>query len=259
MEEVLRYFDAWTHDDQGRYVVIRDVHGVMRARTDLALRSAHHQADLVTPDGVPLVWSAKLLGHSNIERVCGPDLLPATCARGLEKGWRHYFYGGAPGMADALADRLRARFPGIAIAGTRCPPFRSLTKTEDQEDCDAILTAEPHFVWVGLGTPKQELWMKSHKVRLPGIILLGVGAAFDIHAGQAKRAPVWMQRSGLEWFFRLASEPRRLWRRYLLLAPHYFALFGFEFLLRRNRLGLYKAPNVNSVGLSRTSKDNAER
>jgi N-acetylglucosaminyldiphosphoundecaprenol N-acetyl-beta-D-mannosaminyltransferase len=174
---------------------------------------------MVTPDGMPLVWLSRLWGNPSVQRVCGPDLLPACCARGVRTGLRHFFYGAAEGVAGRLAERLRSRFPGLAVVGTYSPPYRPLTAAEDEEVVQRINDAEPDIVWVGLSTPKQERWMAAHVGRLSAPVLLGVGAAFDIHAGLVPRAPGWIQRTGLEWLFRLGAEPRRLWRRYLINNP----------------------------------------
>jgi N-acetylglucosaminyldiphosphoundecaprenol N-acetyl-beta-D-mannosaminyltransferase len=225
MDQVLKLFEVdWTVHRRDRYVVLRDVHGIMRARSDAKLQNAHASSDLTTPDGVPLVWFAKLAGISGVSRICGPDLLPAVCERGLPLGWRHYFLGGASGVAEKVIDELSERYPGISIAGFYCPPFRSLTAEEDETICAAIRGARADFVWVGLGTPKQEIWMNEHRGRCGGATLLGIGAVFDLYAGVTSRAPKWMQRHGLEWIYRLVHEPKRLWARYLVLAPKFVFL-----------------------------------
>jgi N-acetylglucosaminyldiphosphoundecaprenol N-acetyl-beta-D-mannosaminyltransferase len=221
MADAVATIDGWIRDRAPHYVCVTGVHGVMESQRDAELRAIHERAGLVTPDGMPLVWLAHLDGRSEVERAYGPDLLLACCARSLETGASHFFFGGAPGIADRLADRLRARFPGLAVAGTASPPFRALTPAEDAELVDAIDRAKPDIVWVGLSTPKQERWMASHVGRLRAAALIGVGAAFDFHAGVKRQAPRWMQRSGLEWSFRLATEPRRLWRRYLVNNPSF--------------------------------------
>jgi N-acetylglucosaminyldiphosphoundecaprenol N-acetyl-beta-D-mannosaminyltransferase len=146
-------------------------------------------------------------------------LLLACCDRSIATGYRHFFYGGEAGVADLLARRLTARFPGLAVAGTCAPPFRPLTRPEDEDIVRRINETCADIVWVGLGTPKQEYWMAEHLNRIDAPVMIGVGAAFDIHAGRKKQAPLWMQRSGLEWSFRLATEPRRLWKRYLYNNP----------------------------------------
>ena len=206
------------HDDgaPARWVCITGVHGIMECQRDPELQRIHEQAAMVTPDGMPLVWLGRLAGFRQMTRVYGPDLMTEICRRSPERGWRHFLYGGEPGVAELLAERLRARFPGIGIVGTFCPPFRPLTETEREDTARMINQARPHILWVGLSTPKQEKWMAEMAPRLRVPILVGVGAAFDFLSGRKPQAPRWMQKSGLEWLFRLATEPRRLWRRYLV-------------------------------------------
>ena len=165
---------------------------------------------------MPLVWWSRLAGFSQARRVCGSDLLDEVCAYGVSREYRHYFYGASPRVLELLVDRLQRRHPGLIVAGYRSPPFRPLTAAEDAADIAAINEAHPDFVWVGLGMPKQEKWMVEHLGKIDATALIGVGAAFDFHAGTKPRAPIWMQRSGLEWLFRLMTEPRRLAHRYLI-------------------------------------------
>jgi len=233
MGKVIDLLEEWVAGARDHYVVFRDVHGVMLARNEPQLRRAHIESDLVAPDGMPLVWAARLAGSKEISRVCGPDLLLVACEHGLSRGWRHYFYGGAPGVAEDLERELRNRFPGIDVVGTYSPPFQSLSAEEDDRASAAIRAAHPHFVWVGLGTPKQELWMAEHCGKCGGATLLGIGGAFDLHAGLVPRAPGWMQSLGLEWCHRLACEPRRLWRRYFTYVPLFLVLVALELITRR--------------------------
>lgn len=219
MADALALIDRWIATGVTRYVCVTGVHGVMESQSDPGLRDIHNSAGLVTPDGMPLVWLSRLRGHRHVERVYGPDLMLACCRTSVSKNYRHFFYGGGPGVPERLAARLGERFPGLNIAGTWSPPFRELTPTEEQETIDRIASTRPDIVWVGMSTPKQERWMARFVGRLPVPVLIGVGAAFDMHAGLKKQAPRWMQRSGLEWLFRLATEPRRLWRRYLINNP----------------------------------------
>lgn len=221
MPDTLRIIGNWIAERQTRYICASDVHSIMRAQDDPDHMRALNSADMVLADGVPVVWVSRLRGARSAQRVCGPDLMLAACGHSLETGWSHYFYGGAEGVAETLAARLAERFPGLKVAGTECPPFRPLTNDETQAVLQRITEAEPDIVWVGLGCPKQEAWMLQHRAALPGKVLIGVGAAFDFHTGRVARAPVWMQSSGLEWAHRLASEPGRLWRRYLLQAPRF--------------------------------------
>lgn len=224
----VRIIVGWCQAGEAHYVCVRDVHGIMRAQTDPELLALHARAGLVTPDGMPLVWLARHRGHLEVGRACGADLLTELCAASVELGLRHYFYGGKESVAERLAQALQARFPGLQVAGTYTPPFRPLTAAEDAEVTAAIVAARSHIVWVGLSTPTQEYWMRDHVDRIPGATLMGVGAAFDFHTGDVKRAPAWMRRAGLEWLHRLASEPRRLWRRYLVLAPKFVARVARE-------------------------------
>ena len=179
---------------------------------------------------MPLVWLSRLSGGSPVGRVYGPDLMLAVCERSVGRGYRHFLYGGGPSVAEKLASQLQNRFPGLGIVGAYSPPFRPLTQREDQEIVERINAAQPDFVWVGLGAPKQEHWMADHLVKLNATVLIGVGAAFDFHSGVKVQAPYWMQRSGLEWFFRLLSEPRRLWRRYLVYNTKFLYLIFLQSL-----------------------------
>jgi N-acetylglucosaminyldiphosphoundecaprenol N-acetyl-beta-D-mannosaminyltransferase len=219
MRDAVGTIDHWIAAGERRYVCVSGVHGIMESQRDPSLRDVHNSAGMVTPDGMPLVWLSHLKGHTEVERVYGPDLMLACCSRSLERGYRHYLYGGGPGVPERLADRLRQRFPGISIVGCHSPPFRPLTATEDAAIVRQINEARPDIVWVSLSTPKQERWMATHRSPLLAPVMIGVGAAFDMHAGLKPQAPRWMQRSGLEWFFRLIVEPRRLWRRYLINNP----------------------------------------
>jgi N-acetylglucosaminyldiphosphoundecaprenol N-acetyl-beta-D-mannosaminyltransferase len=192
---------------------------VMEAQRDADLKRIHNESGLTTPDGMPMVWAGHRAGASWMKRVYGPDLMLAVLARAVERGWRSFLYGGKEGVPELLAEKLRARLPGLAIAGVYSPPFRPLRPDEDDEIIARINAADPHLVWVGLSTPKQERWMAAHARRLTAPALLGVGAAFDFHAGLMPQAPPWMQRRGLEWLYRLSREPRRLWRRYFRNNP----------------------------------------
>jgi N-acetylglucosaminyldiphosphoundecaprenol N-acetyl-beta-D-mannosaminyltransferase len=194
---------------QGGYVCVRDVHGVMLCRRDAGLRAIHNRAALVVPDGMPLVWMGRLMGRREMGRVAGADLMAALCEVSVAYGWRHYLYGGPPGLAERLAAVLGQRFPGIRVVGA-----------DAEGDVEKIRAAAPDIVWVGIGTPRQERWMAA----LAPALLIGVGAAFDFLAGTKARAPGALRHIGLEWLHRLASEPRRLWRRYLLVVPGFVPL-----------------------------------
>jgi N-acetylglucosaminyldiphosphoundecaprenol N-acetyl-beta-D-mannosaminyltransferase len=215
----LATIEHWIATGDRQYVCVSGIHGVMESQRDESLRAIHNAAGMVVPDGMPLVWLSRLHGFQEVERVYGPDLLLACCSRSLASGYRHFFYGGAPGVPERLIERLSARFPGLCVAGGFSPPFRALTSEEDLALVRRINEAQPDIVWVGLSTPKQERWMWEHRGRLKAPVFIGVGAAFDFHAGLKRQAPRWMQRNGLEWVFRLLTEPRRLWRRYLRNNP----------------------------------------
>ena len=201
------------------YVCVSGVHGVSEAQSDPAFRRILNEAFLNTPDGMPMVWVGRLQGFREMDRVYGPDLMLRLCEVSAARGFSHFFYGGAPGVAEELAGRLAKRFPGLKVAGTYTPPFRPLTDTEENELENLIARAKPNVFWVGLSTPKQERFMATHWQKLDATLFFGVGAAFDFHAGRVRQAPRWMQRSGLEWLFRLACEPRRLWKRYFRNNP----------------------------------------
>lgn len=188
------------------------------------MRWAVNGAGLATPDGMPLVWLGRWKSQVEVNRVYGPDLMLALCAISAQRGYTHYFYGGAPGVPELLAEKLMRRFPGLQVAGTYSPPFRSLTAVEEQQVIQQLNKAAADIIWVGLGTPKQDLWMAAHRAQLAAPVLIGVGAAFDFHTGRMPQAPRWMQRSGLEWLFRLWQEPRRLWYRYLIYNPLFVGL-----------------------------------
>jgi N-acetylglucosaminyldiphosphoundecaprenol N-acetyl-beta-D-mannosaminyltransferase len=218
------------------YVCVAATHTVMAAREDPELRAAVLEADFTVPDGQPLVWALRALGHDIGERVYGPNLMDRACERASRTGQRMYLYGGRnPGALAQLARTLRLRHPGLQIVGGHVPPFRSLTEAEEEAVAADIDRSRADVVWVGIGVPKQEKWMARMRPRLAAPVLVGVGAAFDFHAGLIPQAPGWMQRLGLEWAFRLAQEPRRLWRRYLRYNPRFVA--GFARQYARHRLG----------------------
>ena len=217
---------------QGRrgYVTVTGVHGVSEAQSDDSLRDIFDRALLVTPDGMPMVWMGRLQGHSSIKRVYGPDLMLNLCEHSVGAGFTHFLYGGVPGIAEELQRNLERRFPGIKIVGTYTPPFRRLNDKELGDLQQQVRWSRPDFFWVGLSTPKQERFMAQHLSILPEVkIFIGVGAAFDLVSGRIRQAPLWMQRSGLEWFFRLLQEPRRLAWRYLANNPRFVFLVLRQF------------------------------
>ncbi|MBC7234624.1 MAG: WecB/TagA/CpsF family glycosyltransferase [Chloroflexi bacterium] len=230
MDIALETIDAWVREGGHHYVCVTGVHGVMESQADAELKRIHNRASMVTPDGMPLVWISRLRGQKHVRRVYGPDLMAAVCAHSVGRGYRHFLYGGAEGVPERLKERLEARYPGLQVVGTYSPPFRPLTEEEQGEVIRRIDESGADIVWVGLSTPKQERWMAMMYRRLKAPVLIGVGAAFDFHAGLKKQAPRWMQRSGLEWLFRLLTEPRRLWRRYLINNPKFVWLYFLQTL-----------------------------
>jgi N-acetylglucosaminyldiphosphoundecaprenol N-acetyl-beta-D-mannosaminyltransferase len=201
------------------YICVTGVHGVMEAQNDSAFRKILNEAFLCTPDGMPMVWMGKIRGHREMRRVYGPDLMLEVCAWSEKNPCRHFFFGGAEGVAELLAEKLKARFPKLEIADTFTPPFRALNPEEEKSLQEMVRAARPDIFWVGLSTPKQEKFMAEFLPKLDATLMIGVGAAFDFHSGRVKQAPRWMQKSGLEWFYRLCSEPQRLARRYLKNNP----------------------------------------
>jgi len=214
------------------YICVTGVHGVMEAQDDSAFKKILNGAFLCTPDGMPMVWAGKLAGHKEMSRVYGPDLMLDICAWSETSGAKHFFYGGADGVAELLSHKLREKFPKLQVVGTYTPPFRPLNEAEVKGLQETIAATRPDFFWVGLSTPKQEKFMAEFLPKLDATLMLGVGAAFDFHSGRVSQAPRWMQRSGLEWLYRLCSEPRRLWKRYLRNNP----LFVLNFCAQKLRL-----------------------
>ena len=220
MSSAVNLIEEWICDGAtGRYVCVTGVHGVMEGFRNIVIREAHNAADACVPDGMPMTWIGRLHGRRNMNRVYGPDLMLALLEKSAAEGYSNYFYGGAEGVADSLKERMTARFPGLQVVGTHCPPFRPLNEAEKDALIAEIEERRPDLFWVGLSTPKQELFMGDLCHELACKVMLGVGAAFDFHTGRVRQAPRWMMRSGLEWFFRLCMEPRRLGPRYLRNNP----------------------------------------
>ncbi len=218
------------------YICVTGVHGVSEAQKDPEFRAILNRAYLNTPDGMPLVWLGKYHFGQEVNRVYGPDLMLAICAATEDSPYSHFFFGGGNGVADTLSLKLKKRFPGMKIAGKYTPPFRPLSATEENELVNLVGDKKPAIIWVGLSTPKQEKFMAGYLQKLETTLMIGVGAAFDFHAGTVRQAPKWIQHSGLEWLFRLCLEPKRLWRRYLKNNP----LFLFRLALQST--GLRKFP-----------------
>lgn len=216
MQMALSCIQSWIERREPNYVIAVPAHCIVECLRREDLRQIYNQAGLVTPDGMPIAWITKLMGHDHVERVYGPDLMLAVCESSVGRGYRHFFYGGwPPDVVETLASRLGERFPGIQIAGTYAPPFRALTEEEDSKVVEMINATRADIVWIGLGAAKEEYWAASHVGKVCAPVLIGVGAAFDFHSGIKPQAPRWMMRAGLEWFFRILTEPRRLGPRYL--------------------------------------------
>ena len=224
----------WAHSGRTAYVCAVNVHSTMEAARDLGLRDALQHADLNVPDGVPIVWGMRLLGAPQQERVFGPTLMWEVCRRAAESDIPIALYGSTDETLAALQVTLAQAFPGLRIADAISPAFRPLTDEEDAVMVARLNASGARIVFVGLGAPKQEKWMAQHRGRVQAV-MLGVGAAFDYHAGNIRRAPVWMQHAGLEWLYRLIQEPRRLWRRYLFNNPAFLIRLGVQILRERNQ------------------------
>ncbi len=218
------------------YICVTGVHGVMEAQDDASFKKILNESFLCTPDGMPMVWAGKLNGQREMRRVYGPDLMLDLCAWSENSGCKHFFYGGADGVAELLAQKLKLKFPKLKVVGTFTPPFRALNVDEENKLREQVGLSQPDIFWVGLSTPKQEKFMAEFLPKLDVTVMIGVGAAFDFHSGRVKQAPRWMQRSGLEWFYRLCCEPRRLAKRYFKNNP----LFALKFFAQLT--GLKKFP-----------------
>lgn len=229
--DVVLKMEDWIRTSRtGHFIAVTGMHGVTEAQHTAEFKNVLRNADLVVPDGMPLVWCGRLRGHSLHRRVYGPELMLTFCHETIPRGYRHFLYGGDPGVAERLAASLERTCPGMIIAGTYSPPFCSLSPAEDAHIVEIIRRAAPDVLWVGLSTPKQEKWMYEHRDRLGVPVLVGVGAAFDILSAKKKQAPRWMRENGLEWLFRLLREPRRLWKRYLVYGSEFLFLETLEML-----------------------------
>ncbi|KRT66112.1 MAG: glycosyl transferase WecB/TagA/CpsF family protein, N-acetylglucosaminyldiphosphoundecaprenol [Candidatus Dadabacteria bacterium CSP1-2] len=226
--DVICQMEQWINEKSfGHFIAVTNTHVVTEARREPSFKQVLGSADLVVPDGMPLVWLGRLSGYSLKRRVYGPELME-TFLKETGPKYRHFLYGGAPGVPERLFGIFSKRFQGIRFVGVHSPPFRPLTPKEDEEVVELINKAEPDVLWVGLGAPKQERWIYEHKERLRVPIMVGVGAAFDFLAGVKSQAPHWMKEHGLEWLWRLMSEPRRLWRRYLIYGSLFISLVILE-------------------------------
>ena len=233
--DVIREMETWiSRRDACRYIAVTGMHGITEAQHDPQFKEVLNQADLVVPDGMPLVWLGRLRGHAIRRRVYGPELMMSFCRQTAGREYRHFLYGGDAGVAEKLAGELTRSCPGIQFVGSYAPPFRALTPEEDAQVVETINRAAPDILWVGLSTPKQEKWMWEHRERLNVPVMVGVGAAFDFLSRRKQQAPAWMQENGLEWMFRLSQEPGRLWKRYLIGGAQFVFWLSLELLgLRR--------------------------
>lgn len=224
MSDACEFIDKAITINLNTYICCIPLHSIMECQQNPKLIPIFNNSYLNTPDGIGVVFLLRLFGHKNVERVYGPDLLAEICKISPDIGYKHYFLGSTETVLENLRKKLTEKNPGLKIVGSYSPPFRALTADEDTELCQEISNSKPDILWVGLGSPKQELWMYNHQGKIDVPVMIGVGAAFDFLSGNKPQAPRWVQRSGFEWLFRLLSEPRRLWKRYLLGYPNFIYL-----------------------------------
>jgi len=247
MNRAVDLAERWIATRKCAYICVTGVHGVMEAQSNANLRRVLNAAFINAPDGMPMSWIGWLQGHRQMDRVYGPDFMANVCRLSVGRGYRHYLYGGQPGVAQQLKDALESRFPGIQVVGTWTPPFRNLTQDEELDLLNDVWNAKPDIVWVGLSTPKQECFMAEYvgKLRVP--LLVGVGAAFDFHTGRLRESPAWVKRAGFQWLHRLLQDPGRLWKRYLLNNPVFLWRIALQLLKqRRHEHQIARAPEATS-------------
>ncbi len=228
LQTAVSYIDRSISVRKSGYVSLCNVYTIMCCQSDLKLRVGINQADLVLPDGMPIVWIARSRGFEGVERLYGPELMLELCGRSVDRSYRHFLYGSTQETLERLRDRLGQKFPDLQIVGAISPPFDDSLARDSEKDIKAINEVAPDIVWVALGTPKQDYWVAENAPRIPGALLIPVGAAFDFLSETKAQAPRWMQHNGLEWMFRLATEPRRLWKRYLIYNPWFLYKLGVE-------------------------------
>lgn len=233
IDEAVKTIMQWVDRGKQHYVCVTGVHGTMECQKDQSFMRIHNTSGLTVPDGMPIVWCGRLQGFNNLSRVYGPDLMLEVCKASVQKGYTHFLFGGNAGVAESLQKNLEKIFPGIRITGTYTPPHRSLDEQEEKELIDKVSRLKPAIFWVGLSTPKQERFMAEYIHKLDTMVMLGVGAAFDIHARYTKDAPDVFKKTGMQWFYRLCQEPRRLWRRYLFNNPVFIYKFAKQMLAQR--------------------------
>jgi N-acetylglucosaminyldiphosphoundecaprenol N-acetyl-beta-D-mannosaminyltransferase len=230
MSETLDVIETHLGGDRKGYVCVTGVHGIMEAQKNSDLRDVINGSLITIPDGRPTVWVGWLSGFRHMRQVTGPHMMLKLCARSVEKGYTHFFYGGAPGVAEELKRALQTRFPGLKVVGTYTPPFRKLSIEEERELIDQVATLKPDLFWIGLSTPKQEAFMAEYLQKLDTKLMLAVGAAFDIHTGRIADSAPWLQALGLQWLHRLLQDPKRLWKRYLKNNPRFLYLIAMQLL-----------------------------
>jgi N-acetylglucosaminyldiphosphoundecaprenol N-acetyl-beta-D-mannosaminyltransferase len=258
-EDASRRVVRWAREGRAAYVCVASVHMVMEAFDSLAFQRVVNGADLVTPDGRPLVWALKGLKAKGASQVRGTDLTTHVVDRAAREGVPIGLYGGTPELLESFVRVLEARFPGVRVVSRIAPPFRPLTSDEDEAITQQIIASEARILFVGIGCPKQEKWMAAHKERVPAV-MLGVGAAFDFHTGRIRQAPRWMQAGGLEWVFRLAMDPRRLWKRYAKHNPRFVGLLLLQLLgLRRFGGNGERDPSLAALLGKGVKRETAER
>jgi len=246
MQQSVSYLIEAALRRQKGYVCVTGVHGVMEAQNDARFRDILNRSLLTTPDGMPTVWVGKTAGHAAMGRVFGPDLMLNLCDASITRGLKHFLFGGAPSVAEELKRNLQHRFRGLQIVGTYTPPFRALNTDEQSQLAEQVKTAQPDFFWVGLSTPKQERFMAEYLPKLDTTVMLGVGAAFDLHTGRMKDSPDWIKSAGLQWGHRLLQDPQRLWKRYLVNNPKFIAAITAQLLgIRRYSLPTHTEPISN--------------
>ena len=217
-------------EDEHHYICVASTQDIIIAQRDVKFKRIVNNADLVTADGWPVVWAMELSGMEQRGRVTGPDLMLEVCKESINKRYSHYFFGGAPGVPELLSKKLGQKYPGLIVKGAFSPPFKEIITQESEEILKMLNSSKADILWIGLSTPKQQYWIESNldKINIP--VVFAVGAAFDFHSGRIKRAPVWMQKYGLEWFYRLCQEPKRLWKRYFIFLPKFAFLFAGQLL-----------------------------
>jgi N-acetylglucosaminyldiphosphoundecaprenol N-acetyl-beta-D-mannosaminyltransferase len=242
MQEAVSFLlDAIAQRKKG-YVCVTGVHGIMEAQCNCRFRHTLNESLLTTPDGMPTVWVGKIAGHKRMDRVFGPDLMLNMCRQSVSRGFTHFLYGGAPGVAEDLKRNLEVRFPGLRVVGTYTPPFRPLSMDEHFDLVQQVNSAKPDIIWVGLSTPKQERFMAEYVSKFDASLMLGVGAAFDLHTGRMIDSPEWVKKSGMQWAHRLLQDPRRLWKRYLVNNPKFLMAISAQLLGLRH----YQLPRKDS-------------